>query len=277
MVDFVLYIDESGDPGLKHIATGGSQWFVLSGLLVRSTHVPTLGNTHEAILSQFKNRQTEYLHFKDLIPIKKLIACEELSRTPCRGFCVISDKRNILNYRNPHMGPNKDWLYWWMTRLLLERVTDYCFRQAENNKIYDPKIRIVFSRRGGNNYDEFKRYLAWLYAQSTAGGLYIDTGDLKWNLYDPAEIHIVDSKNLVGLQLADIIAGAVYNGLETGTKQHNLKYISALLPIMAKDKRPRLFGYGVKVMPHVGKIDLNEEQKKFFTICDYKGWWAPGS
>ena len=277
MVDFVLYIDESGDPGLKRISSGGSQWFVLSGLLVRSAHVPTLANTHEAILSQFRNCQTDFLHFKNLLPFKKLIACNEIAKTPCRGFCVISNKINILNYRNKNLGPNKDWLYWWMTRLMLERVTQFCFTQAKNFQLFNPKIRIDFSRRRSNNYDEFKRYLGWLYAQSTAGGLYIDTGDLEWSLYDPSEIHIVDAKNLIGLQLSDVIAGAVYNGLETGTKQHSLEYISALQPIMAKNAQNRLFGFGVKSMPPVDKIILDENQRKFFTICDYKGRWAPGS
>jgi hypothetical protein len=276
MVHFVAYIDESGDPGLRAIRAGSSQWFVISCLLVQEHHVPTLANTHERILSQFRNRQTDFLHFKNLLPFKKSIACAEIAKAPCRAFCVISNKINILNYRNPNLGNNKDWLYWWMTRILLERVTEFCHRYAQKTNIVEPKIRIVFSRRSSNDYDEFKLYLRRLQSQSTAGGLYINEGDITWPLYDPEEIHIVNAKNLIGLQLADTIAGAVYNGLETGTKQHNLDYIQRILPVMARNSSRRLFGYGVKSMPPVSDIILDAQQREFFTICDYRGRWAPG-
>lgn len=277
MAKYVAYIDESGDPSVKAIKPGGSAWFILSCVLAQESNVPALGNTHARILSQFRNCQTSHLHFHKLIHAKKVISCSEIAKTPCRAFVTISNKKNLLGYRNPNLPPNKDWLYWWMTRLLLERVTDYCFRHANKNGITEPTIRIVLSRRGGNDYDEFKKYLATLSFQSKVGGLYIDTGDLAWPVYDPNEIHIIDAKENVGLQLADTISGAFFNGLETSTSQHDTRYVNILKPVLATSANNRQFGYGIKTMPALDKISLCPKQKSVFTTCDYKGRWAPGS
>jgi hypothetical protein len=229
--------------------------------------VPALGNTHKKILSQFKNCQTDHLHFKNLIPVKKTIACTEVAATPCRGFVAISNKQNILRYKNPRLpSSNKQWLYWFLTRILLERVTEYCARHARSSGITDAKVRLVFSRRGGNDYDHFKEYLELIRGQSQAGDLYLRQGDIAWDVIDFDEVHVIDSVNSTGLQLADVICGAFFNAVNIGSRSNDPSYAKILKPIMAKDLRGDRLYYSVKPMPKLASITLNASQTDFFNF-----------
>ena len=130
-VSFVAYIDESGDTGLESVkplnVRGASEWLVLSCFLVRAVNDPKLPEWARGIQAKFKNVQSPHLHFGDLLPFKRLIACETLVQNACRAFVAMSNKKNIQRYRNPNLNPNnKAWIYWWLTRLLLERVTKFC-------------------------------------------------------------------------------------------------------------------------------------------------------
>jgi hypothetical protein len=79
-VSFVAYIDESGDTGLESVkpidAGGASEWLVLSCFLVRAVNDAKLPDWVREIQSKFKNVQSPHLHFANLLPFKKLIACQ---------------------------------------------------------------------------------------------------------------------------------------------------------------------------------------------------------
>lgn len=271
-VTYVAYIDESGDPSIKPIKLpGGSEWFILSCLLVRENMVPALSNAHYNILSQFTNRQTDVLHFNRLIPAKKFIACQGVARTPCRGFVAISNKKNIINYNNQKIRSNDPWLYWWMTRILLEKVTDWCHRHAARNGVQSPKIRLIFERRGGNDYDKLMEYLNKLHIQSQAGELYINHDDIKWDLIDFNEIHVIDKKNSKGLQLSDTITGAFCNSLHPEKNNHDLTYAKTLHPIIAMNSSGNRIDYGIKTRPYINQMDLTNEQRAIFDFYRDKG------
>jgi hypothetical protein len=129
-VGFVAYIDESGDTGLERVrpltVPGASEWLVLSCFLVRIENDLNLVSWVREITGQFRNRQRLDLHFADLVPPKKAIACQTIATKPCRFFVIMSNKKNIQGYRNPRMDTkNKAWIYWFLARLLLERVTEF--------------------------------------------------------------------------------------------------------------------------------------------------------
>lgn len=233
--------------------------------------VPAISNTHNNILSKFKNRQTDVLHFNKLIPAKKLISCEEISEMPCRGFVAISNKKNIINYNNHKIRSNDPWLYWWMTRILLEKVTDWCHRHASRNGIESPKVRFIFERRGGNKYDKLMEYLNKLQIQSQANGLYINHDDIKWDLVDFNEIHVIDKKNSKGLQLNDTITGAFCNALHPEKDNHDLTYAKTLYKIMAMNKDGNRLDYSVKTRPYLNQISMTNEQRAIFDFYMNRG------
>jgi hypothetical protein len=80
-VGFVAYIDESGDPGIQRVRPltpgGASEWLVLCCFLVRIEQDRNVGAWTQEIMGQFRNRQRPDLHFTDLLPAKKIIACNE--------------------------------------------------------------------------------------------------------------------------------------------------------------------------------------------------------
>jgi hypothetical protein len=57
---------------------------------------------------------------------------------------------------------NKARIYWWLSRLLLERVTEYCESLVPEDRRTQDKLRIVFSRRGGSLEIQRLVRFAWL-------------------------------------------------------------------------------------------------------------------
>ncbi|MDE1149129.1 MAG: DUF3800 domain-containing protein [Azospirillaceae bacterium] len=135
---FVAYIDESGDDGLDKVfpnrSNGSSEWFVLSAVVVRAENENKIGKIQREIISKFKNTQRKYIHYRDLIDAKKQIACSEIGRADLRCFVVMSNKKNMERYRNEKCKKDKNYLYWWCTRLLMERVTEFC--ESKSIKLY---------------------------------------------------------------------------------------------------------------------------------------------
>jgi hypothetical protein len=107
-VKFVAYIDESRDTGLKKVRSaddplGASEWLILSCVVVSIEDDRKLVSWANEIKSKFTNVQRPDLHFADLLPAKKTIACEILASKPCTVFLVASNKKNIERYKNPNL------------------------------------------------------------------------------------------------------------------------------------------------------------------------------
>lgn len=283
-VKFVAYIDESGDPGIQSVRpidpNGATEWLVLSCFLVRAENDhKTLGWVKE-IQSKFRNVQS-HLHFSDLLPSKKKIACESLVRKPCALFVIMSNKKNIRRYKNPNLDSgNKAWIYWFLARLLLERVTDFCEQKIAPENRGREKLKIVFSRRGGLEYIDFRNYLEKIQRQSRAGMLVLDQGDLCWSVVDLDELYVLDHSQRAGLQLTDIVCGAFFQAIERNRPADcDTTFAKILRPRMAPDRFQNVLGYGIKTMPELHEMNLSPEQRAIFEFYGYskKGWQAPGS
>jgi hypothetical protein len=281
VVKYVAYIDESGDPGLESLKpenpNGSSEWLVVSCFLTRiENDHKTVGWVKE-IQSKFRNVQSPHLHYTDLLQGKKEIACRSLIDKPCRMFVAMSNKRNLVGYKNRNLqgSGNKDWLYWWLMRLLLERVTDYCDQQTIPPQRGEEKLRIIFSRRGGMKYIQFANYMEKLRRQSKVGMLYINQGDLNWSVVDDDEIFAYGHKERAGLQLADIVAGAFFQAVERNRPADCDPTCAIILkPRLALSKTNQTLGYSVKTMPDLERMGLTIEQRKLFETYGYSkdGW-----
>jgi hypothetical protein len=279
-VTFVAYIDESGDTGLTNVKpndpSGATEWLVLSALLVAIKHDSQMVSWVRDIQSEFKSKRRD-LHFNKLLPFKKTLVCSALAKKDAKCFLVMSNKPNIERYKNQNLGEERAWLYWWLTRLLLERVTDYCERQTPIKDRDKAKLRIVFSRRGGLTYDDLKSYLDLLHYQSVNKLLRLNAGDLKWSMIDTNEIQVLDHPEKAGLQLSDVVAGAFYEAVERnrGEIAHcDPSYAKLLKPLMAQSAAGNTISYGIKTMPNLWEMELQGEQKVIFEYFGYspKGW-----
>jgi Protein of unknown function (DUF3800) len=282
-VKYIAYIDESGDDGLMRVRpidlVGASEWFVLSAVVV-----PVESNREavwvEKILSDLGLHQRHDLHFQPLDDHHRLSVCKALASLPIRCFAVVSNKRNMRRYRNPKAekvsySAGRTWFYWWMTRLLLERVTDYCERRSLHEYGKPNLVRIEFARRSKDFlYAHCQGYLFWLRMQSKADVLYLKEGDLKWSTVDPInEIRVFYPIERAGLQLADVVAGAFFQAV-TGKPE----FAMALEHRMAFNAAGDVFGYGLKLMPTSYLSRARARGLKIFDFyLDQKKRQAPGS
>ncbi|MGH6889393.1 MAG: DUF3800 domain-containing protein [Rhizomicrobium sp.] len=284
VVRFVAYIDESGDTGLQGVKPnapqGASEWLVLSCFLVRERDDINCPSWTKEILAKTWSKRAD-LHFSKMLPEKKQLACELIAAKPCRYFIVASNKKNIEGYenvraaiRNPQKGKTS-WLYWWLARLLLERVTEYCEMRIKPIDRGKSKLKIIFSRRGALTYRDFDYYLKKLHWQSVFKTQFIDTGDLCWSMIDFEEVFCLDHSQRAGLQLADMGAGAFFNALERNRPADCVTtYAKLLKPRMALDRRGHVLGFGIKPMPALHSMGLAMEQREIFEFYGYspRGW-----
>jgi hypothetical protein len=276
-VGFVAYIDESGDPGLRRVQPrtpgGASEWFVLSCVLVRIEHDSNVLLWVKNLVSA-PNSQRAYLHFRDLSPAKKRQVCETIGEKPLRCFVAMSNKKNMEGHRNDRPFPEPNWFYQWMTRILLERVTEFC--QAVNEQsAQEPKtLRVVFSRRGGLSLHRLRQYLGLVKFQGETNSLYINTKKLSGSVLDPKEFRIFDHKMRAGLQLADAVASAFYQAVTLDKEGACDPQFAKLLRPTMYHRRKRFIENGIKPFPTLRQMDLAPAQREIFEFYGFPktGW-----
>ncbi len=282
-ISHVAYIDESGDTGLETVKKpddpkGATEWLVLAAFVVRIEHDSKLVSWVNEVQSYFTSRRDD-LHFNKLLSFKKPLVCAAMAKKECKCFVVMSNKKNIEKYKNSKLDANnKSWIYWFLARLLLERVTEHCESQIPETRRGTDKLRIIFSRRGGLKYADFDRYLTKLYWQSRLGSLVLRYKDIKWSVIDWEEIRVLDHKERAGLQLADVIAGAFYQAVElhrgSGEVDCDPSCAQLLKPLIASRPTGWVLGYGLKTMPIPAAMNLTASQKVLFEFYGFPqtGW-----
>ena len=276
--EYIAYIDESGETGLKKVlaidASGSSEWFVLSIVIVPKSEIPNIGQWVSEIVTETRTRLPD-LHFADLLPSQKLKAAAIMVQKPMMAFVVCSNKKNMRKYRNVRAERMAvpDWFYCWLTRLALERATNFVWRRSVQNFNEPRRLKIVFSERGGLRIGQINAYYDWIKQQSLNDNLWIPWGDLEWDTIHPRLIDKDYHKNLAGLKLADAIANAFFVACDN-------KQSGPCLPDVAKKLRPimgrfpnnesgRYSGFGVKLLPTWSKAKLSRDQQDIFRFYGY--------
>src|SRR5215469_2236357 len=277
VVRFVAYIDESGDTGLENVKPndtgyGATEWLILSCFLIREQDDHKCLGWVREIKSKFKISNSPFLHYKELNQLKRKIACETINEKACRFFVVASNKKNIEDHRNERAelvsGKGTHWLYWFLCRLLLERVTCYCEERVPPAERGRWKILFVFSRRGGLIYRDFRNYLLRLHRQSRLGKLHLHQGDLCWSVVDEDELLVLDSNQRAGLQLSDLCSSAFFQALEL-KPNFSTDCAKLFAPRLARDKRGHVLNCGIKTMPELRDMGLSKEQREIFEFYGY--------
>jgi hypothetical protein len=274
-VGYIAYIDEAGDDGLQRVGPSdpgaASEWLVLSCLLIKVDREPEVLPWVKTLVGSFNRHQMSHLHFRQLRDDQKLSAAKYLAGLPVRMFAVISNKKNIQGYSNPLAAQAKinvtAWFYVWMTRILLERVTDYCSRKTTRDHGELRTIRFEFASRGGVKIGDVATYFENLKAQDQFGLMYHSAWKPKWDVMNFDEILTFPAKARAGLQLADCVASAFYSALEL-TAQGIVKpqFAASLLPRMARSKNNRLYGFGLKVWPSYAPTIVTPVQRPLFDL-----------
>lgn len=280
-IGYIAYIDESGDDGIRRVRPidpgGASEWFTLAATVIEAREEQKIPQWHSDILSGSKQRRD--IHFNKMTEANRLAACHYLASTPARIFFAVSWKPTMRGHRNPaaEKAGGKNVFYNFMVRVLLERVSHYCYRHSMLRHKRPTTLKVEFSRRGGMSYQHTLDYLAKLYLQSKNQRLFLSQYDLAWDVIDLNQIHHFDHQNRLGVQIADIAAASMFQALgETGGAPPDLRYAKALLPRVARGPNGIHFGTGVKLMYdvknyHYATLPLSKDQRAIFEI-----FGAPG-
>ncbi|ACA18439.1 hypothetical protein M446_4081 [Methylobacterium sp. 4-46] len=275
---YVAFIDEAGDDGLRSVRPidpdGGTEWFILSAVLIRADceASPPLWVRH--ILSQLDFTGQRDLHFNRLRSDRdRETVCKNIADLPARLFIVACNKKNIRQHTNQRAGkiPSRNWFYCWASRLLLERVTAYCGLRNLKEDTPRAKVKFVFSESHRMSYSQFRAYLHWLRLQSIGKSLYLDRGDLDWSVVDIDLVESYPHKTRAGLMLADVVASAFFQSVTPKPDGScRPEYAKLLKPRMAM-RDNSIVDFGLKVMPYpLWTAELTEEQKAIFRFYGYK-------
>jgi hypothetical protein len=285
--EYVAYIDEAGDPGLRNLRpdcpTGSSEWFILSAVVVaKKFEMPVRDWVADMIRATGRTQRTD-LHFRALHEAHKALVCTMLASQNVRCFSICSHKKSLLDW--PHSPAlramqNQDWFYSFLSRYLLERVTYFVSEHSKKTTGDIKRVKIIFSERGGLNVGQMTAYYDKLRHQTRSGRMVLKRGNIVWEAFHPLLLKRANPKVSSGLQLADIVASSFFTACDQyNTLNCDPQYALLLRDRVARcpDKRGGLIsGYGVKILPEFEPEKLLPIQSEVFRKYGYpKEWWAP--
>lgn len=138
-----VYIDEAGDLG----ANRGTKWFVLTGVIVREEDERSIRDTLGSIRSKFNFKSIHWRDIKDFYRrsyIVKLVSREK--------FTYVNVLFDTTKYDQSKL-PNKEHVYNFMCKYLLERASWFLHEMCES-------AEIILSSRGTSRDKELVDYIA---------------------------------------------------------------------------------------------------------------------
>lgn len=280
---YVLFVDEAGDDkaeSLKPIDPhGNSEWLCLGGYVVRREFEAELEDRRDILLKEIGGQNGGTLHFRKYKRRNRIKICKKLATFPARAFVVCSFKETFVGHRNDRAATSgsdpRQVLYNFVTRLLLERVTDFVYRDAQRKGYEEPVLKIVMASRKGHHFGHFKDYIQKLLVQAREGATFLSTNEIKHEVLRYDLIERAPASTLPGLQLADSVVSATFQSIERSSPHYADKPAIELMDIIARLPRPpfnrlKADNVGMTLFPARKVIDLlSTEQWEFFSSFGY--------
>jgi hypothetical protein len=184
---------------------------------------------------------------------------------------VCSNKKNMRRHRNDRAASagGKQVFYNYCVRLLMERVSDLCFRDSMKRYGEPRNLRVLFSQRGGHYYGQTKAYWEKLRYQSAAGTTFLDKRLMRFEVIRYALVDYVPHVQNAGLQLADIVASAFFQACDTVGGLQYVEPARLLHPRMAREGGV-IADFGVVLQPTpTWKAQLTDDQQIIFKHYGY--------
>lgn len=251
---FNVYIDESGDDGIDKFRRRGSDggsslWLSVGACIVRANRDLELVALRDRIREECRPKsQKRDLHFKEMNHNQRRRACQIIAGQPLRFSCVFGykDTPDAANFTQ------KNLLYFYLTRYLIERVSWFCRDYRKQVKEGNGQAKITFSRRGGMNYSDFQNYLRRLQAA--------DDTEIHWPVIDIDAVEAQDHSRWAALQIADIGVSAMTAALEPDP-------FGNIEAIYLKELKNNIYhrdgnylSYGLKTLPKLENLSLTVDK-----------------
>lgn len=212
------------------------------------------------------------IHYRKLSDTNRQHVCNVLAEKPARIFVIASHKDSMREHHSKKLGRANDRVFYnWCLRLLLERVTQWCAARCHKDGLPLHPARIVFSERGGHDYDELRGYLRKIEAQTLTGNLTLDRNSIVPGVIYESLCEVVPHSNRAGLQLADIAASAFFQSVTTVLPRHSVDPARRLMGRLArKPRRRRPNGFGLLMLPFEHQGDIPVTDREIFEIAGYR-------
>jgi len=257
---FVVYVDESGDEGFA-FGGGSSEWFVLSGVMVRKVHDLQTVKVVDVVRAQLGKPAKKQLHFRDLKHEQRLPWVDAIRRAELKTVSVLVHKPSL---QEPEKFQERYRLYFYGVRSLFERVSWYCRDHKTGHDPGDGSAEIVFSNRSGMGYEEMREYLRHLEARTGPLGVRIE-----WQVIKPNQITAYPPGKRMGLQIADAVAGSFFYAVERRHGFTEDRYARMLKPVVYQ-REGRYLGYGIKFWPREVDDLIKSDERLRWMQADYQ-------
>ena len=197
-------------------------------------------NCAKSIIASLPERKRHKpLHFAELDHAQRVMAINLLSARRFRVTGIFAHKPVIPK----GIYVEKNQLYHYMTRYLIERLSWFCRDFRRHVPEGDGRVKIVFSRRGGMNYDDFRGYLSTLKATFDPGI------QIHWPVIDIDGVEAVDHSQRFGLQLADLAVSGLRAALEPDPYGNVEPRFAEMLKDRVYARGGNCLSYGAKLVP----------------------------
>lgn len=255
---FNVYIDESGDDGMMNFrgpggGGGASNWLTVGACIVRSSRDLELVALRDRIKEECRPKSEKRdIHFKDFNHGQKRRACQIISGQPLRFSCVLG----LKNTPQANGFVQKNQLYFYLTRYLMERVSWLCRDKRPSAPEGNGMAKITFSRRGGLSYEGFRDYLRRLKNNH-------DT-QIHWPVIDIDAVDAQDHSRIAALQIADCGVSAITAAIEPDPYSNVEHTYLHELAGNIYNREGNFFSYGLKTLPALDQADLSPAQAACF-------------
>ncbi|UWP91400.1 DUF3800 domain-containing protein [Aliiroseovarius crassostreae] len=280
---YILYVDEAGDDKTESLKpgdpNGNSEWLCLGGYVVRANFEASLEERRNTLLRDIGGQDGGVLHYRNYKPKNRLKVCKKLATFRARAFVVCSFKKTMVGHSNPRAatsgGDERQILYNFVTRLLLERVTEFVHDDAVKRGHKEPVLKIVMASRKGHHFGHFKEYVQKLLQQAKEGTTFLGTKEIRHEVLRYDQIERAPASKVPGLQLADAVVSATFQSIEQSSPHYSDRPALDLSGIIAKKKHHPWFpkkasNVGMTLFKATEVLDLlSDEQWEFFEAFGY--------
>jgi len=244
---FNAYIDESGDEGFK-IKNGewvSSEWFIIGALITYEGKDLELSRTVNVIKTDILRRKqsamSKPLHFvKYDHKQRRAIINEICNHGKWFNFIAVGVDKTTTQ-RGASLRDEKQYLYNYATRLLLERISWLVHDKGS--------CKLIFENRTNTSYKDMEKYIDHILEDKEC--------QIKKNTISGYKV--ANKNEFKNLQIADCLVGSVFAALEKDNYGFvEDAYIKILNPYFYK-RKGNLFSYGLKLIPDATKPAMQEK------------------
>lgn len=268
---FVAYVDEAGDEGFGKLRqpgkSGQSKWLLLGAVLVTAQNDAFMPSWRDEILSLFPKKSKRELHFRDLNHAQRVASCNLLAEKTA-GICVVaSNKETLLDSDEKEIFKQKQHLYNYLVRFLLERLTAACRQKAAMINESPAELHVIFSRRAGTDYQIMRSYFELMRDDREVRR---PVRSIDWEVFDPSNIRVENHSVRAGLQIADIVTSATYAALEPNEFGNTEPRYGLSMKSRYLRENGRILNCGLTLIPPIVRCPLSNEQRQFIEVLNSK-------